>query len=76
MAIDFKRTAALEMVSKEWVKQVEEDFPRGEIEKVLGDAVVEQAKECPEKAPAASWPGVLYRSWLEDPEWQGVNKGF
>ncbi len=54
----------------------EEDFRRQGIEKVLGDAVVEQAKSRPEKAPNASWPGVMYRAWLAEPEWNGVNKSF
>ncbi|KAK4497836.1 hypothetical protein PRZ48_010490 [Zasmidium cellare] len=76
VTIDFKRPSALAMVSGEWVRDVEGEFPRGEIEKVLGDAVVEQARGCPEKAPAACWPGGLYRSWLEDPGWEGVNRAF
>lgn len=49
---------------------------RAEIEKVLGDAVVEQAKKRPEKAPMVSWPGVMYKAHLEEPEWSGVNKMF
>ncbi|KAF2173506.1 hypothetical protein M409DRAFT_61885 [Zasmidium cellare ATCC 36951] len=76
VAIDFKRPAALELVSAEWVEEVEAQFPRGEIEKVLGDVVVEQALEAPEKAPAACWPGGLLRSKLENPGWEGVNKAF
>lgn len=64
------------MVSRDWIQEVEGKFPRGEIEKVLGDAVVEQAMECPEKAPPACWPGALYRSKLEYPEWGGINKAF
>lgn len=75
VAIDFKRPA-LAMVSSEQVERVEGEFPRGEIEKVLGDAVVEQALKCPEKAPAACWPGGMYRSKLENPDWEGVNKAF
>ncbi|KAH7398383.1 hypothetical protein BKA66DRAFT_201365 [Pyrenochaeta sp. MPI-SDFR-AT-0127] len=57
-------------------KQLEVDFERGGIEKVLGDAVVDQAKKRPEKAPTVSWPGVMYKAWLAEPEWGGVNKAF
>jgi hypothetical protein len=54
----------------------QESFPRGEIEKVLGDVVVAQALRTEGKAPMVSWPGVLLRSKLENPEWEGVNKAF
>ncbi|OAL54365.1 hypothetical protein IQ07DRAFT_595887 [Pyrenochaeta sp. DS3sAY3a] len=57
-------------------EKLESEFARAEIEKVLGDAVVEQAKSKPEKAPMASWPGVMYKAYLAEPEWVGVNKGF
>jgi HD superfamily phosphohydrolase YqeK len=57
-------------------EQLEKDFARAGIEKVLGDAVVEQAKQRPEKAPMVSWPGVMYKAWLAEPEWDGVNKAF
>ncbi|KAF3003479.1 hypothetical protein E8E13_004048 [Curvularia kusanoi] len=55
---------------------LEREFGREGIEKVLGDAVVRQAAARPEKAPMVSWPGVLYRAWREEPEWEGVNKMF
>lgn len=54
----------------------EESFPRLDIEKILGDVVVDQALRLPQKAPPASWPGVLLRAKREWPEWDGVNKGF
>lgn len=57
-------------------EHLEGKLARAEIEKVLGDAVVEQAKQRPDKAPAASWPGVLYKAWLAEPGWDGVNKAF
>jgi len=57
-------------------ERVEAQFPRGELEKILGDLVVEQAVQKPEKAPHASWPGVLFRAHLAEPEWRGVNKAF
>jgi hypothetical protein len=56
--------------------KMEEDFERCEIERVLGDAVVEQATRQPEKAPMVSWPGVMYKAHLAEPDWDGVNKAF
>lgn len=52
------------------------DFPRLNIEKDLGDAVVQQALERREKAPMTSWPGDLLRAKEADPDWEGVNKAF
>ena len=54
----------------------EQSSPRVGIEKILGDAVVDQALRQPQKAPAASWPGILLRAKKESPEWDGVNKAF
>ena len=45
-------------------------------EKILGDAVTEQAIQQPAKAPPASWLGILLRAKLTEPEWDGVNKAF
>jgi HD superfamily phosphohydrolase YqeK len=42
--------------------RLEGDYERAGIEKVLGDAVVGQARRRPEKAPMVSWPGELYRA--------------
>ncbi|KAL9110560.1 MAG: hypothetical protein Q9227_004918 [Pyrenula ochraceoflavens] len=56
--------------------EAEKRFPRLEVEKALGDAVVEHAVHIPEKAPSGSWPGDLLRAKREDPGWEGVNKGF
>lgn len=55
---------------------IESQWPRLSIEKVLGDTVVEQAVRKPGKAPTASWPGDLYRSHLDNPEWPAVNRAF
>lgn len=55
---------------------IEESFPRLEPEKILGDAVVAQALKQRGKAPAASWPGIMLRAKLDEPEWEGVNKAF
>lgn len=57
-------------------EELEGMYHRGHIEKVLGDAVVAQAIEKPAKAPMVSWPGVMYKAWLAEPDWDGVNKGF
>jgi HD superfamily phosphohydrolase YqeK len=57
-------------------EKLEADFERRDIERVLGDAVVEQAKTTPGKAPMVSWPGVMYKAYLAEPEWDGVNKAF
>lgn len=73
---DFGRKAQGYENFEELKQRLEGRFGRGNIEKVLGDAVVGQAKNKPEKAPMASWPGVLYRAHLAEPEWEGVNKGF
>lgn len=40
---------------------VEADHPRQEIERVLADAVIAQARRFPTKAPAWTWPGGLLR---------------
>jgi hypothetical protein len=57
-------------------KEFEAIYPRLGAEKVLSDAVVAQAVRNPQKAPGASWPGNLYKAYLADPEWKGVNKEF
>ncbi|MBG7702536.1 HD domain-containing protein [Streptomyces sp. MC1] len=51
-------------------------FPRADIEVVLGDAVVAQAVRRPNKAPASSWPGGLLVAHLADPGHTGVNEAF
>ena len=51
-------------------------LPSLEIEKDLGDAVAKQAMGDVQEAPNASWPGDLVRARMEDPKWEGVNKGF
>ncbi|EIW74170.1 hypothetical protein CONPUDRAFT_67727, partial [Coniophora puteana RWD-64-598 SS2] len=66
-------------VDQKDIEAAERTFPRGEIEKVLGDEVAEQAEQAqqPErKAPPATWPGELLRSKRENPGWTGVNMVF
>ena len=74
--IDFRQPTRDQLQANECVASIEPAIPRLEIEKILGDAVVEQAVHRPHKAPPASWPGNLLRSHLENPEWKGVNRGF
>lgn len=73
---DFGRKSEAWDVLEPLRAKLEEDFGRGGIEKVLGDAVVEQATRTPEKAPMVSWPGVMYKAHLAEPKWNGVNKAF
>jgi HD superfamily phosphohydrolase YqeK len=73
---DFGRRSTAWEVLAPLREELEKSFERGDIEKVLGDAVVEQAKRRPEKAPMATWPGVMYKAHLAEPEWSGVNKMF
>jgi HD superfamily phosphohydrolase YqeK len=73
---DFGRKSSAWDVLLPLREELEKNFKRAEIEKVLGDAVVEQAKKRPEKAPMVSWPGVMYRAHLAEPEWSGVNRMF
>ncbi|KAF2690439.1 hypothetical protein K458DRAFT_289916 [Lentithecium fluviatile CBS 122367] len=75
--IDFGRNQVDEFEGLAGMKErFEGKYKRMEIEEVLGDEVVEQAVKSPGKAPPNSWPGVLYRSHLENPNWPGVNKAF
>lgn len=73
---DFSRgTAKLDMLES-MREGLETQHERADIEKVLGDAVVEQVKADPGKAPKVSWPHAMYTAWLAEPGWSGVNKAF
>lgn len=84
--IDFHGPAEVEMFSTllansplkadAVIAKTHEEFPRGEIEKILGDAVVDHALKTQGKAPMVSWPGILLKSKRENPEWKGRNKAF
>ena len=74
--LDFRQKTRDQLDANAYFDQVVAMVPRLDIEKVLGSAVVAQALQNPDKAPAASWPGNLLRAHLEDPAWTGVNKGF
>lgn len=71
----------------DYAAQIEELLPRLDIEKALGDAVVKQAVKIAvpidsmtypdsQKFPRGSWPGILLRAHLENPEWDGVSPAF
>lgn len=74
VAVDFHRRPAVAAPGE--AHHFEMQFPRLEIEKVLGDAVTDQALRQPDKAPAVSWPWFMLQSKLENPKWEGVNKAF
>lgn len=74
--IDFRSLSREAYAAVEYGKEIEAKLARLNIEKILGDAVVAQAVQNPAKAPAASWPSNLYKSYLEDPTWTGTNRGF
>ncbi|RMZ92633.1 hypothetical protein DV736_g87, partial [Chaetothyriales sp. CBS 134916] len=80
--LDFRKAARDQFNAHDYGSQLDIEVPRLEIEKILADAVVQQALSKAdlatrsEKAPAASWPGLLLRSHLEDPTWDGVNRAF
>lgn len=61
---------------RQWRDTAEKIWPRLDIEKILGDVVVQQAVKQPGKAPKGSWPGGMYRAHLDQPDWDGVNKAF
>jgi hypothetical protein len=58
------------------VTSFEREYPRFDIERALGEAVVRQALERREKAPKVSWAGVLLRGYDEDGGWEGVRRAF
>ncbi len=57
-------------------RDVEREYPRLEIERVLADAVVRQALDRPEKAPSGSWAGAMRAAFLADPTRPGLNPAF
>ena len=74
--VDFKRPDILALVDQALIAENEKQYPRGDIEKVLSDTVVEQALGQRSHAPPATWPGGLLRFKYENPSWTGVNKEF
>jgi hypothetical protein len=78
---DFGNESYRSLLDDGVVETTEALFPRGKVEKDLGDCVAVQAEKREGerrslKAPAVSWPWNLLRSRVENPGWDGVNKGF
>ena len=74
VVMDFSQPTEADV--EEAKKRGEAMFPRLAIEKVLSDTVVEQGLKQREKALPGTWVGMLVKSKEENPEWEGVNKGF
>jgi hypothetical protein len=84
--MDFSPATRQAMGAVEYSSEIEKHLPRLNIEKVLGDAVVGQAEHIDQSArsflpntkkhPKASWPGILLRAHLENPNQDGVNPAF
>lgn len=85
--MDFSSTVCEQYGGTAYRREIEENLPRLGIEKVLADAVVAQAEKIDvqvdsktypdsQKHPKASWPGILLRAHLENPDHQGVNYAF
>ena len=66
----------LETVTESERRLIEDAYPRLDVEKHLGDAVLEQALRKPEKAPRNSWPASLVRAHHDDPHNTGVSEAF
>jgi hypothetical protein len=66
----------LDTVTENERRVIEEAYPRLDVEKHLGDAVLEQALRKPEKAPRNSWPASLVRAHHDDPHNSGVSEAF
>ncbi|CAD0097190.1 unnamed protein product [Aureobasidium vineae] len=74
--MDFGSPLRDEFNAGSYCEEIEQWLPRLGVEKCLGDAVVRQAVQRPEKAPAVSWPNALLKAHLKDPDFDGVNPEF
>lgn len=85
--LDFSGAVREAHGAQEYSARLNKLLPRLDIEKVLGDAVVKQASKITakidsltwpdsEKHPKASWPGILLRAHLDNPDHDGVNPAF
>lgn len=85
--MDFSPSVAERLGATAYARDIEVHLPRLDVEKVLCDAVVGQADKIPvkvdrltwpssDKHPKASWPGILLRAHLENPDHDGVNPAF
>lgn len=85
--IDFSQDARDLHGATSFTRDLEADLPRLNIEEVLAEAVIRQARKIPEtvdrltwpsdeKHPSASWPGILLRAHIENPGHVGINPAF
>lgn len=87
--MDFSLPARQSMGANDLFAEIEGMLPRLDIERVLADAVVNQADEdllrqrpdnknwfSTHKFPVASWPGILLRARLQNPDHAGRNPAF
>lgn len=85
--MDFSAATRTGIGADEYGKDIEAMLPRLEIEEVLANAVVAQAKgeqvvpnktcyPSTKKHPAGSWPAMLLRAHLENPGHKGRNPAF
>jgi HD superfamily phosphodiesterase len=77
--IDFARQSVYEddkAALEKFCEGIETVFERGDIEKVLGDAVTEGAVKNPLKAPKVSWPWILLQGKKANPNYEGANPEF
>ena len=87
--MDFSLAKRKELGADQLIVEVERLLPRLDIEKVLADAVVSQAGEADiyerpdnmtwfssHKFPKSSWPGLLLRARLQNPDYRGNNPAF
>lgn len=84
---DFSRDFAEKTGVLAYCDRIEQLLPRLDVERTLASAVISQAKDLPskvdsltwpstEKHPAGSWPGILLRAHIENPDWDGINPAF
>lgn len=87
--MDFSLAVRAEVGANDLFVELEKTLPRLDIERVLADAVVNQANEVEtsqrtdnkswfstHKFPIASWPGILLRARLQNPDHVGRNPAF
>ncbi|KAL7923773.1 hypothetical protein ACQKWADRAFT_289267 [Trichoderma austrokoningii] len=67
---------AKEALSEEQWRIINEDLPRLEIEKDLGNALADQGIRNEEKVPRLTWAGELVKWAKANPGYEGVNQGF
>lgn len=84
--LDFSQATRQAMGSGEYSCEIEKHLPRLDVERALSEAVVHQAEDLDrsdpptwpdtKKHPKASWPGILLRAHLDNPNHDGINPAF